>query len=123
MLKAQFVSAKNDYLVVGAGVGGDGWQLLARGRHLQVGGLIHIGSAWRRVKGRNKSRELPCDDMIVIPVFQLPEHVPHFDIVRTQTPFIIRGRHQSPSSLQFDLKLSEDCIILIGVFTTLALRG
>ena len=89
MLKAQFVSAKNDDLVVGAGVGGDGWQLLARGRHLQVGGLIHIGSAWPRVKGRNKSRELPCDDMIVIPVFQLPEHVPHFDIVRTQTPFII----------------------------------
>ena len=35
----------------------------------------------------------------------------------------IRGRHQSPPSLQFGLKLSEDCIILIGVFTSLAITG
>ena len=87
MLKAQFVSAKNDYLVVGAGVGCDGWQLLARGRHLQVGGLVHIGSAWPGVKSRNESGELPLDDMIVIPVFPLPEHVPH--IVRAQTLLIV----------------------------------
>ena len=36
---------------------------------------------------------------------------------------MIRGRHQSPPSLQFGLKLSEDCIILIGVFTSLAFTG
>ena len=35
----------------------------------------------------------------------------------------VRGRHQSPPSLQFGLKLSEDCIILIGVFTSLAITG
>ena len=39
----------------------------ARGRHLKVLGLVDIGAARSRVKGRDEGRELSLEDKVIVP--------------------------------------------------------